>query len=91
MRKNFIIYATASSLLLQACAAFPMGRKCPCEDVVLPAKPVVESCVANDDGTAWCCNDLGCAKFPVVNKVCREALQDAELFKWIDYVSESIP
>lgn len=67
-----------------------MGRKCPCEDIVLPPKPVVEQCIASSNGTAACCNDAGCVVVPVQNMVCRDSIQDAELFKWIEFAIEAV-
>lgn len=61
-----------------------MGKKCPCEEIVLPSIPLVENCIA---GTNGICFENG-EPIPVINKVCREASQDADLFKWIDYAKK---
>lgn len=76
--KNLLVCVIAN--LITACAAFPMGKPCNCEQVTLQPKPLVESCVANADGTMFC-NGVA---FPVVNSVCRSPQSDSILFNWID-------
>jgi len=86
MQKSYLVFVLAISFFLQSCASFAMGKKCPCEDILLPPKPIVENCVANADGTCFSGSD----RIPVVNKVCRDAKQDADVFNWIDYAIEVV-
>lgn len=91
MRKNLMLYVIVGlSTMLSSCSSFGMARKCPCEDIVIPPVPIVETCVAHADGTAFCCMNGDCKTVPVINKVCRQASHDADLFKWINYVTEVI-
>lgn len=76
--KNYIVCVIAN--LLFACASYPMGKPCNCEQVVLPPKPRVESCIANADGTMFCNGVL----FPAVNSYCRSPDQDAAIVNWIE-------
>lgn len=76
--KNYIVCVAAN--LLFACASYPMAKPCPCERVELPPRPLVESCIAGDNGQMYC-NGVA---LPVVNSVCRSADSDSELFNWIE-------
>lgn len=87
---NYTVLGISVSILLSSCSTFGMARKCPCEDIILPPRPIVENCISNGDGTCTYCNDYGCAKVDSLNKVCRDARQDAEVFNWIDYVTEAV-
>lgn len=85
-----MIFAIVANLLLTSCATFSMGKPCACESIVLPPKPIVENCIASNNGTCIVCNSVGCFPVEVVNKVCREAKQDSELFNWIDHAIEAV-
>jgi hypothetical protein len=85
--KNLIGYVVASiALLVASCSSLAMSRRCPCEEITLPPAPIVESCIANNDGTMFCNGIL----YPAQNSVCRSALSDSEIFRWIDFAVETV-
>lgn len=65
-----------------------MGRKCPCEDVILPPKPANDFCVALSDGSAYCPKTE--TIIPAAGLVCRKATDDTEIWTWIDFVVDAI-
>lgn len=87
MQKNYLRFVLSVSVLLQSCASFGMGKKCPCEEIKLPPVPIVEHCIANADSTCFYFDNDGVIhRVPVVNKVCRQADEDAAIFNWIKWV-----
>lgn len=82
MLKNVRTFLIVSSFFLQSCATFAMGRKCPCEDIVLPPSPPNNFCVALSDGRAYCPSTD--QVIPAAGLVCRSSSADDAIWIWIE-------
>lgn len=88
MLKNFTVFALSS--LLVSCSTFAMGKKCPCEDIIVPNRPDQELCIANGVGGAGCFD----ARIPeskynrdsITNYVCTNPVDAAGQEMWIQDV-----
>ena len=76
------------SLFLQSCSSLGMGRKCPCENVILPPKPSSDFCLYLSNGRAYC-SATDSVNEPL-GQICREPAQDAAIWLWIDTAIEAV-
>lgn len=76
--RNILSFFTI--LILNSSCAFALGsRRSDCEAPVLPTRPVVNNCVANQDGTGFCNGE----RVNIVNFVCRDPSQHEYEQIWI--------
>ena len=88
MRNIALTFLVASSFFLTSCSSFAFGKKCPCEDLVLPPKPQNNWCVALSDGRAYCPDTD--QTIPAAGLVCRTASDDDSIWLWIQNAIDQV-
>lgn len=87
MLKNVKIFLILS-VLLQACSSLGMGRKCPCEDIILPPKPPSDFCLYLSNGRAYCAATD--TVIEPIGMICREPKQDDAIWVWIQTAIDAV-